>query len=510
MVGLIKKSKQIQIDPNIKYKQFFATDHIKADLKGKTVRGGIWTIVGQIGSYAIRLGSTIILARLLTPDDYGLVAMVAVVTNFALMFNDMGLSMATVQSDTITHEQVSTLFWINLAVSTIVGFFLAAISPLIVWFYDEPRLLWITIALAATFPMNGFTLQHNALLRRQMRFNTLSIIQLIAAAISVIVGIVCAWCGLQYWTLVIMQLMTPLCLISTIWIVCPWRPGKLRLKTGVKPMVLFGGNLTGFNFMNYFSRNADNLLIGKFLGTQPLGIYDKAYQLLMLPLRQITYPVSNVTMPALSRLQNDPEGYQRFYYKMVKTIAYITMPLIAFMAVLSDDIILLVLGEQWQMASPVFKILAFAAFLQPVAATTGSVFTSMGATGRMFKWGIVASSMTVLSFIVGLPYGIKGVAFCYSVNGYILFIPGLFYAYNKTPVQLGKVIKILVFPITYSVILYGIIELMRHYISLTAVVNISASFIVLMVLGLIFYHLSRQVRSDVKSIMDLFMIKRKV
>jgi len=492
-----------------KYKQFFDTTHLKENLKGKSVRGGTFVVGGQISSCVIRLGSTMVLARILTPADYGLIAMVAVVTNFAMMFKDMGLSMATVQRSEITHEQVSTLFWINVGLSTLIAIILAALSPLVAWFYKDPRLLLVTIVLAGTFPLSGLSIQHFALLRRQMRFGALAIIQIVGMVISVIVAMAAAWQGMGYWSLVLMQLMIPLWSFIAIWWVCSWRPSRFRLGVGVRPMVLLGGNLIGFNFMNYFSRNADNLLIGSFLGTQLLGLYDKAYQLLMLPLRQITYPISNVAVPALSRLQDDPEGYQRYYYKMIKIIAYITMPLIAFMAVLSDDIISLMLGEQWHMASPVFKILAFAAFLQPVAATTGSVFVSMGLTNRMFRWGVFSSIMTVLAFVIGIQFGIRGVATAYAINCYLLFVPNLVYTYAKTPVQFSKVIEVLVFPVLLSVILYFLIEIMKYNFHQEEMLNILISIGIVVVTGMLAFCLSRQVRADVTGIYELFLIKKK-
>ena len=497
-------------DANTKYKHLFETDHIQADLKRKTVGGGIWTMLGQIGSYIIRLGLTIVLARLLTPEDYGLVAMVAVVTNFAMMFKDMGLSMATVQKDTITHEQVSTLFWINLVASTIIGICLAGAAPLIAMFYKEPRLIMVTIAMAITFPLGGLVLQHMALLRRQMRYRTISLLQLVAAAVSTISGILSALAGMEYWSLVIMQLVNSLWLIVTIWLVCPWIPGRPRKNIGVKSMMIFGGNLTGFNFMNFFSRNADNLLIGKFIGTEQLGVYDKAYQLLMLPLRQITYPISNVATAALSRLQNDPEGYRRFYYKMVKAIAYTTMPIIAFMAVLSDQIIFIVLGEQWNMAGPIFRILAFAAFIQPIAATAGSIFISTGQTNRMLRWGVFSSVGTITSFLIGLPFGIKGVAICYCIFTYILFIPCLKYAFAKSPIQINKIYELLIVPAAFSLMMYLSIYLIQYYYKPTAIIDVIVSAGLAIIISIFAFVTNRNFRTDIMSIYQLVRVKNKL
>ena len=492
-----------------KHRDLFEVDGVKANVKERALHGGIWSITGQVGSHIINLIATMVLARLLTPGDYGLIAMVAVVTGFAMLFKDMGLSVATVQKDVVSHEQVSVLFWINLTVSIGIGLVLAAIAPLVSWFYQESRLTWITVALAATFPIGGLAIQHGALLRRQMRFRVLCIQQLSVAAIGKGVGVACGYMGLGYWSLVYMQIGSSILAVIAIWLVCPWRPGWPRLRVGAKSMVKFGANIAGFNILNYFSRNTDNLLIGRFLGTPALGVYNKAYELLMLPLRQISYPISNVAVPALSRLQNDPEGYRRFYYKTVKTIAYIAMPLIACMAALSEDIILIVLGGQWQSASPIFRILAFAAFLQPVAATTGAVMISAGLADRMLKWGVLSSVVTVTSFVIGLPYGVTGVALAYSFSCYTLFIPCLVYAYKKTAVDVRSVLKIMSIPCIVSILIYVFIELVLQRLDKGPLLNMALALGVVVMTVLAAFCFWRQFRLDAISIYRLIPSTRK-
>ena len=444
--------------------RFFETEYLKADLKGRSVRGGAVTIAAEATRFFLRMGSVAVLARLLTPQDYGLIAMVTAVTGFVMMFKDMGLSMATVQRAKVNHAQISTLFWFNVLLSLGLMLVTAALAPAIAWFYGESRLVWITLALAGAFIFGGLTFQHQALLRRQMRFGSLGFIQIMSMLAGIITAIIASFYGAGYWALVLMELTMAMTIVIGVWIACPWRPGLPIRRSGVRSMLAFGGNLTGFNFLNYFARNADNVLIGKFCGSGPLGLYSKAYGLLMLPIQQIRGPISSVATPALSRLQGDPERYRRYYYRAVNLVAYITMPLVAVMAALSGQIIRIVLGQQWTGAANIFKVLAFAAIFQPVIGTTGWVYISLGQTKRMMHYGLISAPTFIASFIVGLPWGALGVATSYTFCSVIvLTIPTLFLAFRYSPVNIAGFFKTIRCPLIISLTMYAALELIQRY-----------------------------------------------
>jgi PST family polysaccharide transporter len=363
--------------------------------------------------------------------------MVLAVAGFVMMFKDMGLSMATVQKAEINHGQISMLFWINVILSFGVMLVTAALAPAIAWFYSEPRLTWITLSIAGAIIFGGLTVQHQALLRRQMRFGSLAVIETVSLSVSIASGLIAAWYGAGYWALVIIYLAEAICGFIGVWVVCEWRPGLPIFHAGVRSMLAFGANLTGFNVLNYFARNADNILIGKFCGAGQLGLYSKAYGLLMLPITQITAPFTAVAVPALSCLQNEPERYRRYYYRAVSLIAFMSMPFVAMLVVLSEKIIRTVLGDQWTGAATVFQVLAFLAFLEPVTATRGWVFISLGQTRRLMYWGLVSAPIVVLSFIIGLPWGAVGVATSYTICTLLtLTIPALFFAFRYSPITL--------------------------------------------------------------------------
>jgi PST family polysaccharide transporter len=382
------------------------------------------------------MAGTVVLARLLTPRDYGLIGMVTVITGFLTLFKDMGLSQATIQREELTHEQTSNLFWVNVAASTLIALLTVALAPLVARFYGEPLLVWITIALAAGFVFGGFTVQHQALLRRQMRFGLLAASSVIAAVVGLLVGIFLAWRGAQYWALVGQQLAVALVTAITVWVFCGWRPTLPSRRSGVGELLAFGGNVTGFNVVNYFARNGDNLLIGKVWGSAPLGLYEKAYQLLLLPLNQINYPVSAVLVPTLSRLANDPERYRAAFLRALEKLLMVTMPGIVFLMVTSDWVVSVVLGPQWTEAAKIFAWLAVAGFLQPVGSTTGWLFVSQNRTRTMLHWGFIGSATAIISIVIGLPWGALGVAMSYGLIGFFVRTPlNLWYVGREGPVR---------------------------------------------------------------------------
>lgn len=414
----------------------FHTDHLMADLNGRSVRGGMVTVSAQGAKFFLQLGSTAVLARLLTPMDFGLIAMVAAFTGFVSLFKDLGLSMATVQRERISHEQVSTLFWINVALSLVLMMIAAAMSPVVAWFYGEPRLTLITVAISATFILGGLTAQHTALLRRQMRFVPLVAMEILAMAAGIGAAIALAAWGAGYWSLVAMTATTATTTMVLAWLFSGWRPGLPKRTADVWPMISFGGNLTGSNVLSYVSRNADNVLLGWAYGAGVLGLYSRAYSLMLLPINQFNAPVSTVAVSALSRLADDPSRYRRAFTQFLASITIATLPVVTFLLLEASSVIRLLLGDQWLGAVPIFQWLGIAALCQVVTQTNGWLFISQGRTGDMLRWGCVGSTLTVISFIAGLPWGAVGVAAAYAISSVLIRTPiVLWWVCRRGPVR---------------------------------------------------------------------------
>ncbi len=416
--------------------EYLKTDHLQADLGARTARGGAVTVASHSLRFVVTIAATSVMARLLSPTDYGLIGMVAFFTNFVAMFKDLGLSIATIQKSEVSNDQVSTLFWVNVGFSVAITVLTIALSPLIAWFYGDPRLTAITAVTAFGFVIGGLTVQHEALLRRQMRFFALVVTFLAATIIGYVVGIFMAWRGFSYWALVGSQLALLVANTIGVWLVCRWRPGLPKRNSGVRSMIAFGRNFTGFSIINYFSRNLDNVLLGRFWGANELGLYNRAYQLMTLPIDQINEPITSVAIPALSRINDAAERYRQAYLRMLEKIAMLTMPAVAFMMATSDWIVKIVLGPQWSATSRIFLLLGMTGMFQPIANTSGWLFLTQGRSRDMFHWGLISGPITVASIILGLRWGAVGVATSYALTRVFLTDPLLFwFVGRKGPVR---------------------------------------------------------------------------
>lgn len=433
LVTTISNRDQLSLDDQNRH---FRTDHLQADLGGRSARGGMVTLSAQVFKFVFSTVATIVLARLLTPEDYGLIGMVAILINFVGMFQYLGLSTATVKWAELNHRQVSTLFWINMGLSAAIMLITIASGPLLAWFYKEPRLIGITIGYGITILLTGLAIQHEAILARQMRFTAIVVVEVVALLIGFVSAVVAAWYGAGYWALVLNQMVMTITLVIGVWVVCRWRPGLPARGIGIRSMLSYGGNLTGFNIMTFFSRNLDNALIGKFWGPYQLGIYSRAYQMLLMPMQQINAPLAAVAIPALSRLADSPERYRAAYLKILEKVVLVTMPLAALMIATSDWMVLLLLGPQWRGTGRIFMLLGIAAMIQPVTKTAWWLFSTQGRTRELFHWGLMGGAIAIVSIVAGLPWGATGVAASYAVADLCIATPLLFwYVGRRGPVR---------------------------------------------------------------------------
>lgn len=425
----------------------FETEHLMGDLKGRAVRGGVVTLSAQGVLFLLQTIGTVVLARLLTPGDFGLVAMVTALTGLVRLLKDAGLPQATIQRQEITHRQISTLFWVNVGLGAALMVITAAMAPAVSWLYADSRLTGITMVTGVGFLFSGLTVQHDALLKRQMRYSSLALKDVVSTAAGTAVGITLAVLGAGYWALVAMPAAIALTHMLLAWSMVHWRPGLPARAAGVRSMFLFGGHLTGSQLIAYLDRNTDNVLIGWYWGAGPLGLYAAAYRLLMLPLRQLNAPVGAVAVPALSRLQNDPERHARFYLRMINVIMWISAPLIGFLFLAAEPVVVLALGQQWRDAAAVFQILALCALTQPLYNTTGWLFISRGRTDQLLRLGLVISPAVIGSFAIGLPFGITGVALGYSLV-LLTILPWVFrYTFRDTRLTLKRFGRALLWPV---------------------------------------------------------------
>jgi len=386
-------------------------------------------------SVVIQIASTVILSRLLSPDDYGVMAMVMAVTGFAGLFRDLGLSAASIQKGDLSHSQMSNLFWLNVGMGTLLTAALAAASPLVAWFYGEPELVSLTLLLSSTFLISSLGTQHGALMQREMLFGRRAVTGIIGSLVGLAISVILALRGERYWALAWGSIVASLVTTALLFALSSFRPGLWTKGAGIRSMMKFGANVTAFDFVNYFHRNLDNILIGKFWGPIQLGLYSRAYALLMFPINAIRGPINAVAFPAMSRLQNQPEAYRAYYRRVTQLLAFISMPLTAFLFVASEPIIELLLGKNWGEVSPIFSILAMIAFIQPVWSLWGMVLLSRGMGRRYLQLGALNAICTTVGFAAGLSWGAVGVAKGYAIMTYASAFPILWLAFRGTPVR---------------------------------------------------------------------------
>ncbi|WP_352660187.1 lipopolysaccharide biosynthesis protein [Mesorhizobium sp. M0621] len=418
-----------------------AFDPPEGSLRKSVGRGAVVTAMAQSVRVATQILSVIVLSRLLSPQDFGVVAMCAPVLAFIALFQDFGLTQATIQKSGIRHEEVNYLFWINVAVSAILACVLAGAAPLVAAFYGEPRVAGLVAAFGLQIMAYGLGAQHLALLTRRMQFGRLAVIDVASAIAGLAVSIAWTFIDRSYWALFAGTLTGAVLPTLCYWASSRWRPGLPRKVAGISELINFGAGITGFNFANFFARNLDNVLIGKYWGEAQLGLYDRAYKLLLFPLSQITNPLSKVMVPALSRLKDEPDRYRSAYLRVMPLILLVALPGVAFATAMSDVLIPFVLGEQWRASASIFLALGFAGLLQPLNNPAGWLFVSQGRSGDFMRWGIVTAVTSVLAFMLGLPYGALGVAIAYAISEY-LRTPFLWLYVGKSgPLQAHHVLR---------------------------------------------------------------------
>jgi len=420
---------------------YFNTYNLKGALKKRAIRGGGVTVLSQAGRFCVQTITVIILARLLGPEEFGLVAMVMALGGFLTIFIDIGLTDAIIQNPEISQEQVSTLFWINIGITVIVVLIVVAFSPLLAWFYSERRLVNITILWSTYLIFGALSTQSIALLKRRMLFAQNSANEITAAVVSGLVAIYCAATGCSYWALVFREISFAFCRSLGAWILCRWRPGLPSLTGNIRGLLLFGRNATGSFIVGYFARNLDKVLVGWRYGADQLGYYHRAYYLFVLPTTQLTEALKNVATSTLSKLRSEPRRYISYYIKGLYVISFVGMPISFFFMVASEDLILVLFGPQWEESVGIFRTLAAGTGVWLVYSTKYWLHASLGRSDRLIKWAFVDFLVIAAGVVIGLRFGPQGVALAYTCALYLLTGFGLKYAGEPIGLKLVSVVS---------------------------------------------------------------------
>ena len=422
-----------------------------ANLKQMTARGGLVSLTAQAARLALRLGSLMILSRLLDKQDFGLVGMVNAFTGFLGLFKDAGLSMASVQSASLSNAQMSMLFWVNLTIGGILAVATALLAPALALFYGEPRLFWVAIVLSLGFVFSGAAAQHQAILTRQMRFAALNIIEIISLIASIVLGIGMALAGLGYWALVASAVSQSIISAIGQWFTTAWIPGPPKRGAKVRPMLKYGGTLTLNTVVVYLAYNTEKVLLGRFLGAETLGLYGRAYQLINLPTDNLNSTIGSVAFPALCRIQNEPQRLRNYFLKGYKLFLSLVMPITVGCALFAEDIIHVAMGPKWGEAAVIFRLLAPTILVFALINPLAWLMLAIGHAGRSFRISLLIAPVVILGYLIGLPHGARGVAAGFSAAMLLLALPVILWAKHGTLITMSDIWKALLIPFASAI-----------------------------------------------------------
>jgi O-antigen/teichoic acid export membrane protein len=412
-------------------------------LRRSAVRGAGVSIAGSAGSFIVQIGSVVILARLLTPADFGIVTMV---TTFSLLFRSFGLNGFTeliMQREDITDSLASNLFWVELGLGTILTLAFASSGPLLALFYHDPAVARVTEGMSLTIGIGCLGWIHLGLLQRAMHFRAVAVINFVGQLLLVIVTIVLAIAGWHYWALVWGSVTQTIVVAAGAWLMCRWTPGRPGRVSGTRSGLKFAMSVYSHYAFSYSTRNTDNLLVGWRYGAQSLGFYKKAYDLFVLPENQLLAPLSAVVVSTLSRVNGNREQFQRYFLRAVAVLALFGMGIGADFALVGKDLIRFLLGPGWEEAGRIFALFGPGIGVMLLYNTHGWVHLSIGRPERWFRWGLMEFVCTGSLFLLALRWGPSGIALAWTISYFLLMFPGFWYAGKPIGLGMGPVFAVI-------------------------------------------------------------------
>lgn len=416
-------------------RNYFGENKPSEDFTGRSLRGGVVSLAARAVNALVQVASVIVLARLLSPEDYGLVGMVSAIVGIVPLLIDLGTRDAVIQQPHITQGEISTLFWMTFALGCLFAGLVAASGPLIAGFYGEPRL--VVVAAVSSLSLFGMSLsyQHQALMRRAMMYRDLAMIDIIGNVVATGIAIAMAFRGWAYWSLVIRPVIVSVVTTFCVWWKCRWLPGRPAFTKGVKEMLKFGLHWIGFSGIDFAGKFGDRIAIGYASGALGLGYYQKACLAYDNCLDLMTAPLHTVAAVGLSKLRDNLEELWRSWSKALSTLAFFAMPAFGILAVTSRDVVVLALGQKWAPASILLSVLALRGIPHVIDRTVGWLHMAAGRADRFMRWGVISTIVQMVALFAGLPFGTMGVACSYVVSTFLLFLPAI--AYSGAPFGIG-------------------------------------------------------------------------
>jgi len=395
-------------------------DGEKFDVGQAAAKGVIWSATQKYGDRAISFVVLLILARILSPTTFGLVSLAMVFISFAQIFIDQGLGDAVVQASSIDRALLNTTFWTNLVTGLLIMALSIILSQAIADFYSESGLTLVIRWLSLSFVFSALSRVQEALLKRRLNFKSLAIRSLVATLGSGLVAIAVALLGGGVWSLVSKLLLYAAISTMALWSISGWRPGFSFSWESFKKLYSYGVHIVGSNFVDFFSRNSDNLLIGYFLGATMLGYYNLAYSLLLTVTELLIVVPNAVVFPTFSRIQNDKSILRTSIYAATQIISITTIPFFVCIVILAPDVVQLLYGPQWIQSVAVVQVLMFVGIVHSAFFFFGSLLKAVGKPQWRFAMLSITAVLNVLGFLITVKWGIVAVAVSYVCVGYLV------------------------------------------------------------------------------------------
>ena len=437
------------------------TAQSRESLRENTVSGVGWGIVGRLGQQVVGFLSSVALARLLLPADFGLLAIATSFSGFAVLLVEAGLGDAIIQRRALADSHLNTVFFLSVVLGLTVALIFWSAAPSLAGFYASPVLSPICRVLALGFILGSVGTVPRALLRRRLEFSLLALIDIVTTCVGAVVGIAMAVSGAGIWSLVASSLIGTTVASMILWAGCYWRPQAVVHWQSVREVWRFSRGLVGFNVVNYWARNFDNLLIGWMLGAAALGVYARAYFLMLLPIYQVTGVIATAMLPALASIQEDRPRVKAVFLRSLGAIGLISAPVVIGLFVVADTLIPALYGDNWRGVVPVLRILCVASLLQSICNPIGWIYTSQGRTDLMFRWGLFASAIQILAIGLGGCFGslstiaVAYVAACLAIFYPCLSIPGRLIGLSVREIG-SSIAGSVMCSITMGVIVFGV------------------------------------------------------
>ena len=430
----------------------------------KTITGIEWNVISALGRNGQQFIIGVILARLLSPADFGLISMIMVFVGFASILQDFGFVAALIQKQDLKPSHYHSVFWINILIGFLLMGLFIFLSPTITGFYNLSVLRPMTYLISSRLLVRSLGLVQSSILLKRLDFKKMAIIDLISMAIAGVIGITMAFLGYGVWSLVWQSILHEGLKTILLWYRSDWKPAFQIEASALKDLWKFSFGVMGFSGVNYLLRNGDNLLIGRFLGEADLGIYSKSYGLLLMPMRLVSNTIKGVLFPAISQIQDDKTRIASIYLRFSDTVALITFPMMIGLGIIAEDFVLAVFGCPWANMIPILRVFCFVGLIQSIEVLNVNLYLSQGKSTLRFIVGTLIGVIGLIAIAIGLKWGIEGVAYAYGIFSFFAFYPRVKIAVSLIDLKFSQVISNLAPTFLYSAVMGLFVWLVRNFL----------------------------------------------